>query len=130
MEKYIVEVYENIVYWKNEEGQFHRLGGLPAVEWANGDKEYWENGKRHRLGGLPARERADGDKAYWENGKLHRLGGLPAREWDDGDKEYWENGIQLTEAEAEAKRNPKGLIDPCDGKIVTIDGKEYRLTAV
>ena len=28
MEKYIVEVYENVVYWKNEEGQHHRLGDL------------------------------------------------------------------------------------------------------
>jgi hypothetical protein len=105
MEKCIVEVYEDIVYWKNEEGQYHRLGGLPAIEWADGSKEYYENGKHHRLGGLPATE------------------------WADGNKVYWENGIQLTEAEAEVKRNPKSA-DPCDGKIVTIDGKEYRLTAV
>src|SRR5271157_1280238 len=80
MEKYIVEVYEDIVYWKNEEGQLHRLGGLPAIELANGNKYYYENGKRHRLGGLPAIEWADGYKSYWENGKHHRLGGLPAVE--------------------------------------------------
>ena len=129
MEKYIVEVYEDIVYWRNEKGQYHRLGGLPAKEWANGDKEYWENGNLHRLGGLPAIEWANGDKYYYEDGKLHRLGGLPAIERANGSKEYWENDIQLTEAEAEAKQNPK-LADPCDGKIVTIDGKKYKLTAV
>src|SRR5271157_3041612 len=129
MEKYIVEVYEDVVYWKNEKGQLHRLGGLPAIEWADGDKLYYENGKRHRLGGLPAIEWADGGKEYYENGKHHRLGGLPAVELVDGSKRYWENGIQLTEVEAEVKRNPKPA-DPCNGKIVIIDGKEYKLTAV
>ena len=92
MEKYIVEVYEDVVYWKNEEGQHHRLGGLPAIEWDDGSKEYWENGKCHRLGGLPAVECANGDKAYWENGQRHRLGGLPAVECANGYKSYYENG--------------------------------------
>ena len=153
MEKYIVEVCENVTFWKNKSGQLHRLGGQPAIEWTNGHKEYWESGKRHRLGGLPAVEYADGSKAYYENGQLHRLGGLPAvefadghkaywendqchrlggkpaLEWANGYKEYYENGIQLTEAEAEAKCNPKPA-DSCDGKLVTIEGKQYKLTAL
>src|SRR5271157_4891870 len=104
MKKYIVEVYEDVVYWKNEKGQLHRLGGLPAIEWANGSK------------------------LYYENDKCHRLYGLPAIEYSNGYKEYCENDIQLTEAEAEVKRNPKPA-DPCDGKIVTMeDGKKYKLT--
>src|SRR5271157_3168312 len=92
MEKYIVEVYEDVVYWRNEKRQLHRLGGLPAVERANGYKEYYENGQLHRLGGLPAIECSDGSKFYYENGKLHRLGGLPAIEYINGDKLYYENG--------------------------------------
>ena len=104
MEKYIVEVHENITYWHSESGQLHRLGGKPAIE------------------------RTDGSKTYYENDQLHRLGGLPAVECADGSKEYYENDIQLTEAEAEAKRNPKA--DPCDGKLVTIEGKQYKLTAL
>ena len=120
MEKYIVEVYSNVTYWKNENGQCHRLGGLPAIEYADGYKYYYENGKFHRLGGLPAVEWVNGYKAYWENGQRHRLGGLPAVEWVDGSKEYWENGKQLTEAKA--KR------ETCAGRVVTIEGKEYILT--
>ena len=100
MIKYIVEVYSDVTYWKNENGQFHRLGGLPAIE------------------------RANGSKYYYENDKLHRLGGLPAIEFADGSKEYWENGKELTEAEAK-RQVPAG---PCDGKTITIEGKEYILT--
>ena len=128
MEKYIVEVHEDLICWQNENGQIHRLGGLPAVECADGSKEYWENGQLHRLGGLPAIEFADGGKEYWENDQLHRLGGLPAVEYASGYKAYYENDIQLTEAEAEAKRNPKA--DPCDGKLVTIEGKQHKLTTL
>ena len=40
----------------------HRIGG-PAVELANGHKEWWVNGKRHRIDG-PAVEYANRDK-YW-----------------------------------------------------------------
>ena len=90
--KYIVTVTEQGTFWRNEARQLHRLGGLPAIERADGSKEYWENDRRHRLGGLPAVEDADGYK------------------------EYWENGIQLTEAEAEEKRNPKP-VDPIGSKI-------------
>ena len=105
MEKYIVEVHEDFTCWTNENGQIHRLGGKPAIACADGSKVYWENDKRHRLGGQPAVESADGHKAYYEN------------------------GIQLTEAEAEAKCNPKPA-DSCDGKLVTIEGKQYKLTAL
>ena len=114
--KYIVTVTEQGTFWRNEARQLHRLGGLPAIERADGSKEYWENDKLHRLGGLPAVEEADGTKEYWENDRRHRLGGLPAVEDADGYKEYWENGIQLTEAEAEEKRNPKP-VDPIGSKI-------------
>ena len=44
----------------------HRDGG-PAVEYANGRKEWWQNGKRHRTDG-PAVERFDGYCEWWFNG--------------------------------------------------------------
>ena len=77
MEKYIVEVDSIGIIWKNEKDQFHRLGGLPAVEYADGSKLYYENGK------------------------------------------------QLTAKEAEEKRNPHPT---CEGKVVEIEGKKYKLT--
>ena len=30
----------------------HRERGLPACEWLDGDKTYWENDMRHRLDGF------------------------------------------------------------------------------
>ena len=48
------------------EGKLHRVEG-PAVEWADGAREWWENGQRHRVGG-PAVEWADGSRSWWENG--------------------------------------------------------------
>ena len=49
------------------DNKYHRLDG-PAVEWANGSKEWYINGQRHRTDG-PAIERADGYKFWYINGK-------------------------------------------------------------
>ena len=74
--------------WKNNKGQRHREDG-PAVEYANGGKEWWVNGKRHREDG-PAYEWSDGTKSWWLNGKLHRIDG-PAIKWYNGKKEWYIN---------------------------------------
>ena len=74
--------------WCNEQGKRHRTDG-PAVEWADGYKEWWLNGDRHRKDG-PAIERANGSKEWFLNGKLHRTDG-PAIEWANGDKSWWVN---------------------------------------
>jgi len=50
-----------IIYTFN--GRRHREGDLPAVEWQNGDKEWWIHGKLHRENG-PAVESAIGYKWY------------------------------------------------------------------
>ena len=42
----------------------------------------------------------------------------------NGDKEWWLHGIKYTEAEFNAKMNN------CNGKIVEIDGKKYKLVEV
>lgn len=83
----LIEHSERI--WRNAVGKLHRKDG-PAVESANGNKEWWVNGKLHREG-LPAIERANGDKEWYQNGEAHREDG-PAIEYADGTKEYWING--------------------------------------
>jgi hypothetical protein len=80
--------------WRNEEGKLHRFDG-PAVEWADGDREWYIDGKPHRMDG-PALEWTDGGKSWYVDGKLHRLDG-PAKEWWSGDEEWWIDGRQLTE---------------------------------
>jgi hypothetical protein len=53
------------------DGKRHREDG-PAVEYANGDKEWCLNGKLHRTDG-PAVERAIGTKRWYLNGHEYLL---------------------------------------------------------
>ena len=94
--------------------------------YKDGSKEWWLNGNRHREDG-PAIERADGTKSWWLNGNRHREDG-PAIEWADGDKEWYLNGIEYSESDWKkevAKLNANKI--SCDGRIVEIDGKKYKL---
>ena len=148
MQTYKVTVDEDkTIHWYNDKGQLHRLDG-PAVEYANKDKEWWVDGKRHRLDG-PAIEYADGDKEWWVEGKLHRLDGPaiewangakwwyvesklhrldgPAIEWADGTKGWFVEDKQMTEKEFREYIKPKPT---CEGKIVEVDGINYRLVKV
>ena len=72
------EVFPDRIEWRNHNDKLHREDG-PAVEYANGTKQWWFNGKRHREDG-PAVEYTDGTKQWWFNGKLHREDG-PAVEY-------------------------------------------------
>ena len=134
-------------FWYNEKNYLHRLDG-PAVEYANGTKEWWVEGKRHRLDGPaveyangskewyvedkhhrldgPAFERSDGYKAWWVEGKLHRLDG-PAIEYANGDKEWFVEDKELTEKEFNEYIKPK---PSCENKVIDIDGKKYKLVAI
>jgi hypothetical protein len=96
----------------------HREDG-PAVECEDGTKYWYINGKRHREDG-PAVEHADGDKFWFLDGKRHRTDG-PAVEYADGDKFWLINGHDLTEEEFNARKNS------CNGKIIEVDGKKYKL---
>ena len=50
--EYIVAIYFNgNKIWYNNKYQYHRLGGLPAVELNDGSKVYWENDTLHRVNG-------------------------------------------------------------------------------
>lgn len=80
-------------WWGYNMGDFfhtHRKNDLPAIEWANGDKEWWIGGKRHRVG-KPAVITLLGNKTWWRHGKLHREDG-PACEFTNGSKEWYING--------------------------------------
>ena len=94
----------------------------PAIEWADGDKEWYLNGKLHREDG-PAIEYANGTRFWYRDDKLHREDG-PAAEWASGDKAWYLNGKQLSESEFMAHKKS------CNGKVVTIDGMQYRLVEV
>ena len=69
---------------------------------------YWHKDTRckvlHRVDG-PAVESANGHKEWCQNGQLHRTDG-PAIEWRDGDKRWYINGKQMTEAEFLAATQP------------------------
>jgi hypothetical protein len=71
------------------DGVRHRLDG-PAVEFADGGKEWFVNGRLHRDDG-PAAEYDGGDKYWCIKGKLHREDG-PAIEWSIGHKKWFING--------------------------------------
>jgi hypothetical protein len=63
---------------------------------------------------------------YNDKEKLHRLDG-PAFESADGDKAWWVNDKKMTEKEFNEYIKPKPT---CEGKVVEIDGKKYKLTAI
>lgn len=54
-------------FWFNKKHEFHRIGG-PAIEWNNGDKEWYINDTLYRENG-PAIEDRDGDRFWYLNGK-------------------------------------------------------------
>jgi len=123
MIEYTVNVYDNGDKEWYLNGQRHCEDG-PAVEWADGSKEWWINGQLHREDGT-AYEGFDGHKVWYLNGKLHREDG-PAIEYASGYKVWYLNGQELTEKEFNKRVNPKS----CAGKVIEIEGKKYKLTAI
>jgi hypothetical protein len=89
-----------------------------------GTKHWYINDKRHREDG-PAMEWVNGDKYWYINGKCHREDG-PAMECVNGDKYWFIDGKLLTEAEFNARIKQSS----CDGRVVEIDGKKYKLQEV
>jgi len=55
--------------WYNSQDQLHREDG-PAIEFANGSKQWWLNNECHREDG-PAVEMRDGKKYWYLKG--HRI---------------------------------------------------------
>jgi hypothetical protein len=97
----------------------HREDG-PAIEFANGSKEWWLNNRLHREDG-PAIENANGSKSWWINGKRHREDG-PAIENASGYKQWWLNGEYLTKEEFNARGNVELTLDEIAAKFgVSVD---------
>jgi antitoxin component YwqK of YwqJK toxin-antitoxin module len=95
----------------------------PAIEHVDvGYKAWYKNGKKHRIDG-PAEEYANGYKSWYQNGEHHREDG-PAVEHSDGTKQWYINGKSLTEADFNVRNQT------CNGRVVEIDGKKYKLTLV
>ena len=85
-----VMINENGKYYYSDKAMtyFHRTDG-PAIEWSDGNKEWYAYGKRHRLDG-PAIENDKG-REWFVDGKRHRYG-APAVEYCDGTKEWFVDG--------------------------------------
>ena len=122
MKTYKVTVDTNgTIHWYNQQDQLHNEHG-PAIECADGTKRWYLNGERHREDG-PAIKWADGSKSWYRNGERHREDG-PAIEWTDGYKVWYLNNNWLTEQQfLEQTRS-------CEGKVVEIDGKKYKLSSI
>jgi len=119
--KVTVDDYGTIC-WYNEKNQLHREDG-PAVEFADGSKEWFINSKRHREDG-PAVEFADGYKAWYIDGKRHREDG-PAVERTDGSKLWYINGKLLTEQEFIKRTEP--VVELTIQDIETLIGKRVKI---
>jgi hypothetical protein len=71
----------------------------------------------------------DGD-GYWEwnlNGKQHREDG-PAVEHVNGYKSWYLEGVNYSESQHKAEMARRN--NTCNGKVVTIEGKQYELTEI
>jgi antitoxin component YwqK of YwqJK toxin-antitoxin module len=90
--------------------------------FSNGKQEWFLNDKRHREDG-PAVIWPDGRQFWYLNGKLHREDG-PAYIGSNGTQAWYLNGKIHREDEFNNRKNS------CDGKIVEIDGKKYKLTSI
>lgn len=111
--RYFIEVDKdgNKCYYKDAEFKILHRENDPAIECADGSKEWYINDKLHREDG-PAIECANGDKFWYINDKRHREDG-PAIEWANGSKRWYLKGEKLTEAEFKSrmkKRSERELV--------------------
>ena len=83
----VINERKDIVYYLN--GKLHREDG-PAIEFANGNKEWFLNGEYHRENG-PAVEHINGIEKWYLNGKYHREDGpaIISKTWH---KSWYLNG--------------------------------------
>lgn len=92
--------------------------------YTDGSQFWYLNGKSHREDG-PAAIHSTGTQFWYLNGKLHREDG-PAAVYSDGTQFWYLNGIGHTED----RFNKKSKKTECEGKVVEIDGKQYKLIAI
>ena len=122
----------------NAKGDIHWLCGLrkhrtdgPAVEWANGTKEWYQDDLRHRVDG-PAVEYTDGRKEWWHHGRLHRVDG-PAITDTNGNQWWYQTNLLhredgpavITNATCNDVRNIWGTFWYQNGKLHREDGPAW-----
>jgi serine/threonine protein kinase len=117
-ELYKIVNNEKTIYFKNNKK--HMDDDLPAVIFANGDKEWFKNDKRHRENDLPAVEKIDGTREWWVNGERHREGDLPAAVFTNGDKYWFKNDKKHRDNDLPA------VIFATGDKYWFIDDKKHR----
>ena len=100
----------------------HRENG-PAIEWADGSKEWLQNNQLHRENG-PAVEHISGAKWWYKDGQLHRENG-PAIEYADGSKSWWINDKRLTKAEFLKATQP--VVEMTVADIEKLVGKRVKI---
>jgi len=119
--------------------RLHSLGDMPAVENKTGSKFWYKEGLLHRENG-PACEYKNGEKVWYKENCCHRVDG-PALVKADGSKFWYYNGARIyCESQEEfedwlGQKNHKvsssaAASSCCDGKVVEIDGKKYKLLLV
>ena len=87
------------IRWYNEKGKLHREDG-PAIEWADGSKEWFLKGRIHREDG-------------------------PAIEWANGYKAWYLNDKMLTEQEWKAQTQKHTIV--IDGKSIQLSNESYKV---
>jgi hypothetical protein len=70
---------------------------------------------------------ANGNKFWFLNDKIHREDG-PAVEYAYGYKAWYLESVTYSESEHKAEMARRN--NTCNGKIVTIEGKQYELTEI
>jgi hypothetical protein len=70
-EQYIyINKFGSKFYYKDKAMNIRHREDGPALEYADGDKEWWLNGRRHREDGA-AIEYANGDKTWYLNNTMY-----------------------------------------------------------
>ena len=100
----------------------HRENG-PAIEYADGDKFWYQNGQLHRTDG-PAVEWSDGTESWYQNGLRHRTDG-PAVEYADGTKRWYINGVEMSESEFLAATQP--VVEMTVADVEKLLGKRVKI---
>ena len=105
------------------DGLRHRVDG-PAIEWVSGHKEWYVDGQGHREDG-PAIEWVDGRKHWWLNGQLHRVDG-PAVEYADGTGVWYLNGKKVTQ-EKHAQMTAPPVEEMTMAQLEAVLGKRIKI---
>jgi hypothetical protein len=79
------------ISWRNSVGRLHRNDDKPAVIYASGGRDWYQNGKLHRDGDKPAIITSGGARWWYQNGKIHRDGDKPAFISANGTQQEWYN---------------------------------------